>query len=99
MVVINSVNSETGLSRFRVTVDPKAPKMSELVDRLKKERLLQQVDQRDMLENELDCKTLGITLNVLAECEKTTQVSIVNRKVFKITSFYVNNIKNLKLRT
>lgn len=98
LIIVNSVNSETGQSRFRVVVDPKMSKMSDLIDRLKKERLRQMVDQRDMLENELDFRGLGITLNTLAECEKMTQVSIVNRKVFKITCYFVNNLKNLKVR-
>lgn len=99
LIIVNSVNSESGQSRFRVLVDPKASKMSDIIDRLKKEKLRQSVDQHDMLDSELqDIKPLGITLNVLAECEKSTQVSIVNRKVFKVTSYFVNNLKNLKVR-
>jgi len=42
-------------------------------------------------------RNLGVTLNVLAECQKHTQVSIINRKLFKISSYFVNNLKNLKL--
>jgi hypothetical protein len=99
LVIVSTVKSETGKARYRILVDPKAPKMSDIIGRLKKEKQRQQVDRHDMLENELaDPKALGITLNVLAECEKTTQVSIINRKVFKITCYFVNNLKNLKLR-
>lgn len=79
-------------------VDSKSVKMSEIIDRLKREKLRREVDKDDMLDNEFDeVKGLGINLNVLAECEKTTQVSIVNRKVYKIICYFVNNLKNIKL--
>ena len=38
-----------------------------------------------------------MNLNVLAECQKSTQISIINRKIYKVTCYFVNNLKNIKL--
>ncbi len=79
-------------------VDPKIHPMTEVIDTIKRQKYKQQIDENDIVENEFaDTKALGINLNILAECQKMTQVSIINRRVFKITSYFVNNLKNLKL--
>ena len=76
--------------------------MSEIIERLKREKLLKQIDEKDMLTHEFNVESpkdsLGITLNVLAECERKSQVSIINRKVYKVACYFVNNLKNIKLK-
>jgi hypothetical protein len=57
------------------------------------------VDENDQVATEFEIKSLGVNLSILAECLKTTQVSIINRKVFKITCYFVSNLKNLKLQS
>ncbi len=73
--------------------------MTEVISQLKEQKLKTQIDQHDILENEFpDSRVLGINLNILAECQKTTQVSIINKRIFKMTCYFVNNLKNLKLK-
>jgi hypothetical protein len=34
----------------------------------------------------------------LAESQKHSQISIINRRIFKVTTFFINNLKNIVLK-
>jgi hypothetical protein len=107
LVVIKSVhqtqNPENGETkdeiRYRPVLDPKIQPMSDVIDMLKLQKHKQRLDEHDLIDTEFPQvkPSLGINLNVLAECQKSTQISIINRKIYKVTCYFVNNLKNIKL--
>jgi hypothetical protein len=83
---------------FQAVLDTKLPPMSDVLKYMKEEKQKLRLDENDICNQEYASpRALGITLNVLAECQKKTQVSIINRKLFKVTSYFVSNMKNLKM--
>eukprot|EP00347_Sterkiella_histriomuscorum_P009856 403339614 len=82
---------------LKVQVDKQVQPMSKLIEEIKRKKFLAQIDSQDILQTELDSKQIQISLSQLAECPKLTTVSIINRKVFKITAYFLSNLKNLKL--
>ncbi len=73
--------------------------MSEVVELLKHQKQKQRADEHDLIDTEFPLvkPSLGVNLNVLAECQKYAQIQIINRKVYKVTCYFVNNLKNIKL--
>ena len=54
-------------------VDPKMQPISEVIQAIKKQKYKIKIDENDIIENEVqDPKSLGINLNILAECQKST---------------------------
>ncbi len=86
------------MSEYKIIVDPKTQPMKEVIQAIKHQKYLRQIDEKSIIANELqEAKSLGITLNVLADCTKNTQVTVINKQVFKVSCYFVNNLKNLKL--
>ena len=73
--------------------------MSEVIELLKHQKQKQKADENDLIDTEFPQvkPSLGVNLNILAECQKHTQIQIINRKVYKVTCYFVNNLKNIKL--
>ena len=85
--------------RYRAVLDVKIQPMSEVIELLKHQKQKMRADEHDLIDTEFPQvkPSLGVNLNVLAECQKHTQIQIINRKVFKVTCYFVNNLKNIKL--
>lgn len=89
--------------QYRLLIDPKVTPMKDVIIELKRQKYKQQLDAHDILETdffEQGPQKLGITLNILAECKKAAHITMINRRVFKVTCYFVGNaLKNLKLKT
>ncbi|CDW86114.1 UNKNOWN [Stylonychia lemnae] len=98
MIINKLIIIQDSKQEKEIIVDPEIQSVQEVIDEIKRQKYLAQLDQVDLMDTEIDQKSLQISLNQLAECNKQTTVSIINRKVFKVTSYFVINLKNLKIQ-
>ena len=86
-----------------INIDKDIEPMSEVINEAKTKKfrqILRQLDGRDddnKIEMEIkDVSSLSISLLTLSDCPKTSQMTLINQKLYKVTAHFVSNHRSFE---